>query len=87
MQKVREHVILSPRWNFSIKYLPSGLRQHYGEECKSQMGWKSWRKQAPLDELELSSYALTETKAASTGPVYVFTSFCVYIMASSLVIL
>jgi hypothetical protein len=52
---------LSPKWDVSIKFLPSELRELANEETP--------RKHGPLNQHEQSSYELAETGAASPGPV------------------
>lgn len=64
--------------------LPHKLRESHGrggEECKIQNGWRSLRKQGPLNQQEQSSDELTETKAASTEPAWVGQVLWAYIMA------
>lgn len=64
MQRVRHLGTLSPKWDLSMKFLPSGLRRK--KSCRREGGknvrareeeWKAPRKQGSIDEL-------TETEAA-----------------------
>ena len=53
----------------------------------NQKGWRTPGKQSPLSQHEQSSYVLTDTEVACSGPALIYAMFTVYIMASSLVFL
>lgn len=70
-QSVRDLGILSPKWDVSIKFLPSELREPQGRGDRKSVrarGTEDTKKEGPSKSTEQSLYELTETKAAHTGP-------------------
>jgi hypothetical protein len=71
MQRVRDLRIHSSKWDISIKSLPQSSGNSVEEEADG-MGNKEWtkgpRRTKPSKATEQSSYELTETEAAITGP-------------------
>ena len=75
-QRVRDLGTLIPKWDVSIKSLPSELGEHHrrgGRKTVRPKGWRAPREQDHLTQHEQISYELIETEAACTGPAQVCT--------------
>lgn len=74
MQRSRDIGTLSHKWDMFTESLPSGLREPCGKESRKNVragGMENTKKQGPLNQQEQSSYDLTETQAAHTGPALI----------------
>jgi hypothetical protein len=73
---VRDLGTLSPKWDISIKSLPSGIRKPYriegGKSIRTRGdGGHSPKKQGSLNQHDQLSHEPTETEAACTGSAWV----------------
>lgn len=68
--------IRSPKWDVSIKSLPSGLRELHGRVDKNSVrarGDGGHQETRPLNQHCAHIYELTDTEAECTGPVWICT--------------